>query len=322
MIYKIITMSEFKTYSNTVYWTYRIDDIFWDQLEKNFNKKQFRLSSFKPNAVRKGDIILIFKNHKSPPKTGFIAIAQVETDMAHNSKNLKIFTDKNMNKFFCELSAIFMFDTTMNLSYIKKQIENFDSTSFRRSNIGENTMFIKISENVANDIIPVITECMPDFAKDESENDSESEDEFEIEEPEENLYECDDYDNSDDVEVKLGHFPIFFEPCGKCKWSDDMNVRIKNFKHHFQNCEECGKTDNNEVSVMSKFSEAQFHFTDLKNETQVEKLLEYYHNSKRWRLEFMDDEKKYDHIIINRINVPIKQNGEQNLYNGCYFILW
>ncbi len=319
-------MTEFKTYSNTVYWTYRIDDVFWNQLEQKFIKKQFFLSSFKSNAIRKGDIILIFRNHKSPPKIGFVAIAQVETDMAHNVNNLKIFTDKNMNKFYCELSAIFLFDNVMQLSQIKNVVADFDSTSFRKTNIGENTMFIKMSEHVANEIIPIITEGILDFSQEpEIENEDEEEDENEDEEEdedEENLHECNECDDSDDIEVKLGHFPIFFEPCGKCKWSDDMKIRIKNFKHHFQNCDECEKADNNEISVMSKFPQAHFHFTDLKNEAQVEKLLDFYHNSKRWKLEFMDDEKKYDHVIVNRINVPTKKGQEENIYNGCYFVLW
>jgi hypothetical protein len=243
--------------------------------------------------------------------------------MKHNEKGVKIFSDKNMNKFFCELSAVFILDNVIRLSAFKNHINEFDSTSFRKVNIGENTMFIKLSETVANEIVPVITECMPEFQQDnddENENENEDEDEETCEmepvEPEVDLYE-NEADDLDDIEVKLGHFPICFEPCGKFKWNDDMNVRIKNFKHHYEKCDQCGRTDNNEIPVISKFSKAEFHFTDLKNEGQVEKILDYYHNTKRWRLEFADDDKKYEHIIINRVNVP-----SGNLYNGCCFVLW
>lgn len=313
MLYTI-KMSEIETCSNTVYWTYKIDDLFWNQLTQNFNKKQFRLSSFKPNAVRKGDIILIFKVHKSPQKTGFIAICQVETDMKHNENNTKIFGDKNMNRFCCELSSVFILDDVLQLSEIKNHVADFNSTSFRKTNIGENTMFIKLSESVANEIVPIVTECMPELEQLESDEENEDTDEDNNEVEEEIVEESDD--DMDDIEIRLGHFPILFDPCPKFQWSSDMNMRINNFKHHFQNCTECQRTDNNEISVISKFKKGQFHLTDIKDESKITKFIEYYQNTKRWQLEFSDDDKKYDHIIVHRIN------NQENLYHGCCVVLW
>jgi hypothetical protein len=318
-------MSEIATYANTVYWTYKIDDQFWNQLEHNFNKKQFRLSSFKPNAVRKGDIILIFKNHKSAPKTGFISVCQVESDMQHNSTNLKIFSDKNMNKFYCELSSVFILDNVMQLSAIKNKLDDFNPQSFRKLNIGENTIFTKLNSNVADQIVPIVTECMPEVENNEQEEEDgdeeidkdDNDNENEVNEHNNELFEeMESEDDIDDVEVRLGHFPILFDPCKKFQWSPDMNVRINNFKHHFANCDQCKQTDNNEISVVSKFKTSQFHCTDIKNETQINKFLEYYQNVKRWKLEFTDDDKKYDHIIVHRINNP------DNLYHGCCIVLW
>lgn len=324
MLYTI-KMSEIETCSNTVYWTYRIDDLFWNQLEQNFNKKQFRLSSFKPNVVRKGDIILIFKVHKNTPKTGFIAICQVETDMKYNENSVKIFSDKNMNKFYCELSSVFILDNVLQLSEIKNHMSEFNSTSFRKTNIGDNTMFIKLSESVANEIVPFVTECMPEVEQPEPDdiNDDDTNDENDSDDDNNNLEnededEEEDKSDIDDVDVRLGHFPILFDPekCSKFKWSSDMNIRINNFKHHFANCDDCQRTDNNEISVISKFNKGQFHLTDLKDESKITKLIDYYQNTKRWQLEFTDDDKKYDHIIVHRINSP------ENLYNGCCVVLW
>lgn len=311
-------MSEIETCSKTVYWTYRIDDLFWNQLEQNFGKKQFRISSFKPNAVRRGDIILIFKVHKSAPKTGFIAVCQVETDMKHNENNVKIFSDKNMNKFCCDLSSVFILDDVLQLSEMKNHISEFNSASFRRTNIGDNTMFIKLSATVASEIVPIITECMPEFEQEPEEQEPEQENEQKEDEDE---YEDDEKEQDsdiDDVDVRLGHFPILFDPekCSKFKWSSDMNVRINSFKHHYANCDDCQRTDNNEISVISKFNKGQFHFTDLKDEKKITKLIDYYQSSKRWQLEFTDDDKKYDHIIVHRISNP------ENLYNGCCIVLW
>jgi hypothetical protein len=131
-------MKEASSLSNNIYWTYRIDDIFWSQLLENFKKKQFRLSSFKPNCVRKGDIILIFKTNKTITKTGFISVCQVETDFIYNENNIKIFSDKNMNKYYCELSSIFVLHKVLRLSEIKTHLSDFSPISFRKTNIGNN----------------------------------------------------------------------------------------------------------------------------------------------------------------------------------------
>lgn len=310
-------MTEIETCFKTIYWTYRIDELFWNQLEKNFNKKQFKLSSFKPSPVRKGDIILIFKVNKNSSKTGFVSVCQVETDMQHNENNVKIFSDKNMNRFYCELSSVFILDNVFQLSEIKNNISEFNSASFRRSNIGDNTIFTKLNANIANEIIPVVTECVPEFSQeinDNIEKDDFVDDVTRNYENEESTYESD----LDDTDVRLGHFPILFDPekCGKFKWSSDMNVRINNFKHHFANCNDCQRTDNNEISVITKFNKADFHFTDLKDENKITQLINCYQSSKRWQLEFTDDDKKYEHIIVYRINKL------ENLYNGCCIVLW
>lgn len=309
-----------ETFSNTVYWTYRIDDIFWNQLEQNFKKKQFKLSSFKHNVVRKGDIILIFKTDKNPRKVGFIAVCQVESDMSHNENGLKIFKDKNMNKFWCELSSVFILDNIFQLSKIKDFTTEFDTNSFRRNNIGENTMFIKLKESDSNLLVPLLTECMPEFTQIEEKEESGDEETVNEESENENNKNNYNHDNSDndtdDIDVRLGHFPILFDPCPKFKWHNDINLRITAFKHHFTKCTECQQTDNNEISVISKFPTSHFHFSDLKTENKINELLQYYHNSKRYKLEFADEDKKYDHVIVHRINNP------DNLYNGCCVVLW
>lgn len=312
-------MAEIRTYSNNIYWTYRIEDLFWCQLEKNFNTKKFYISSFKSHAVRKGDIILIFKTHKSPTKTGFVAVCQVETDMTHNSSKIKIFNDTNMNKFYCELSSVFLFDEPYKLSKLKDDVDDFNSTLFRKNFIGNNSMFVKLTEKLTNDIVPFITEYVPEpeasFLEEDDDiyenenNEIEKETEEEIEEDD------DDYD----IQVSLGHFPILFDPanCKKFKKGSSKDITINNVKHHFENCEGCERCDNNEISVISKFKKGKFHLEDIEDENEANELIEHYQGLKRWKLEVSGDDRKHDNIFIKRIAVPTG-----HLYNDSYIILW
>jgi len=315
-------MSEFKINSKITYWTYRIDDLFWTQLEKNFTKKHFFVSSVKQHAIKKNDIVLIFKNHKTPSKSGFVAMCKVETNMIHNNTNIKIFADKNMNIFCCELESVFMFDKIIALSNMKSIIENFNPTLFRKSYIGENTIFVKLNNSVAQQIIPVMTECVPQTDNSSNyeitEEDIDNISDFENDEIESEHIESSNDDN-DDIEVKLGNFPILFDPieCKKFKCSSDPETMINNIKHHFQYCNSCNKCDNNPISVISKFKNGIFHFDEINNEKEVDNIVDHYISLKYWRIELSGSTKKQDHIFIRRVYVP-----SGHLYNDSYFILW
>jgi ASC-1-like (ASCH) protein len=56
-------IEEIQIYKHTTFWTYRLDDLFWNQCMKNFEKKHFFLSSFKKNLIKKDDIVK-FENNK------------------------------------------------------------------------------------------------------------------------------------------------------------------------------------------------------------------------------------------------------------------
>lgn len=270
------------------YWTYKLDDLYWNQLEQNFNKKQFRLSSFKVGAVSHGDVVLIFRTHKNSFKTGFVAVAKIETGMQHNEQNIKIFNDKNMNKFYCELQSVFIFDEVLQLAGIKKQIADLNVANLRRTAIGDNTMFVKLNDDAVKNIIPIIIDCIPVSDSDESEHDEISDDNI----------------NNNEDKDELGHFPILFDPCEEFEWGD-----LESFKNHFEHCEQCASQDNNEISVSTKFNTFEFEFKELKKDLQIEKLFEYYHTNKRYA-------NTKSTITINLIK---KSN---NLYNGCCLILW
>jgi hypothetical protein len=315
-------IGEIQIHKHTMYWIYRIDDTFWNQLEQNFNRKKFYLSSFKPNSIKKDDIVIIFKAHKSPQKTGFICICQIGSDMQHNKDNIKIFGDKNMNKFYSELNSVFLLDEPVKLSHFKDKIVGLNYQTFRRTNIGDNTMFVKLQTHFANDIIHLLTENMdnpeePNEIIDNANNVYDGSDDEDNENNEDNESVASHRsDGSNDVEVRMGHIPILFEPCDNFNWDSDMNVRIKSFKHHFTKCSKCQQTDNNEVSVVAKFDKSQFYCTDIKDVNAINKYLEYYQTLKRWKIELIDDDKKYDHVIIYRVN------DRSNLYHGCCVVLW
>jgi hypothetical protein len=310
-------IGEIQIYKHTSYWIYRIEENFWDQLVNNFNRKKFYLSSFKTNLVKKDDVVLIFKTNKSPQKTGFVCICQISSDIQHNTDNIKIFGDKNMNKFYSELNSVFLLDDHIKLSDLKDKIVGLKYQTFRRTNIGDNTMFVKLQSHLAIDIIHELTanidECTEDLSDEILDNTNE---EYEEEENDDESVASHMSDGSNDVEVRMGHIPILFEPCNNFNWDNDMNVRIKNFKNHFSQCSKCQQTDNNEVTVISKFDKSQFYCADIKDENAINKYLEYYQNLKRWKIELIDDDKKYDHVIIYRVN------DRSNLYHGCCIVLW
>ena len=206
-----------------------------------------------------------------------------------------------MNKFFCELSSVFMLDNVLRLTDIKESNSNFNPVNFRRTQIGDNTMFVKLSKSSISELEPFITECIPE--KNILENYDDCDDD---------INGC----NNDDIEVRLGHVPILFDPCKKFRWTTNSDTNITNFKRHFSNCDQCKYTDNNESSIISKFETAIFQCVNMKKETIVNELIEHYQLVKRWKMEFEGNERNFDHIIIYRIDIP------DNLYYGCCIIIW
>ena len=297
-------------HENTLYWTYHIQNIFWNKLNANFNRKLFYISSYKKYPIKKNDIVLIYNTHTTKNKSGFICACQVDESMTNNNKSIHIFDDKNMNKFYVPLSKIFITNESVKLSQIHKKINTFNIQSFRSKYISNNTVLTKIPTCVGNDLLSIFIDNLDPTSIDSNDESSV----LSVNSQESicsNATEC-----SDDAEIRIGHVPILFEPCFDFCWNKNSSLLIKEFKKHYFTCRKCITTNNNNTIFSKYLNSAEIMCCEIKDIHKVNKLLTYYYDSKQYQIELIDDDKKYDHIIIHTIN------NRSHVYHKCILILW
>lgn len=330
-------------YSKTKFWLYKLQDTQWDHLLSLFNKKKFYVSSFKDYKIKQNDVIIIYHKSNNFKKCGFVAICQTLTDMKHNSNGIKIFIDTNMNKFYCELSIASTFNVPQRISQIENHLKlnckSFSLTTFKSKYISSEYAFCNIPEDIGSELINVLSQennlqsekKEDNFKKKiESDSDSKLESELESENSFENSSDSSEDDSksyidqsesssdesNDDILVVKGHIPIMMIPCADFVWDSDSEISLKNFKKHYNTCSICEKTDNNNISLTQILENAEIYCRELKNEERLEEYLEHYYELRNYKFEVIDEDKKYNHVYIYRIN----QRG--HIYHKCILIIW
>ena len=146
---------------------------------------------------------------------------------------------------------------------------------------------------------------------------------------EENLSDYDEFASDDessdslsesdsDILHKVGHIPILMIPCDKfnnnikkTKWSENDI-----FMDHFLKCEKCDKIDNNNINIINFLNQSKIHYDEISDEDDIDEYLYYYHNLKSYIFTLMNDDKKYDHIYIYKVNC------KGHTYHKCILILY
>src|SRR3972149_11186218 len=90
--------SKIKVSSKSCYHIYVLSAADCDLIIKN---KDNCIGFFVKNNVKRRDVIMIYQKERS--KCGFYGIVQLGSEAEMNGKNIKIFTDVNMNRYCAKL---------------------------------------------------------------------------------------------------------------------------------------------------------------------------------------------------------------------------
>lgn len=138
--------------SNHEIWIHIIDSERWTELSNEFTKSNLHLGSQIFYDIKDGDVVLIYvKMTQSKIKSGFVAIVQTCSDIEKNTKKIKLYADKNVNKFIVELEAVVLLSEPMNqsefkdivskYSHIFKNMSRFSSIMLKFTSVGNFVLF-------------------------------------------------------------------------------------------------------------------------------------------------------------------------------------
>jgi hypothetical protein len=99
------------------YHIFTITSLYWNTIYKNFENGKFLFSCLKNHIINVDDFIIFYQKSDSS-KRGFIGYCQAETILKKNTENIKIFKDKNLNTFLCEIKNINIFKQPIIISRI------------------------------------------------------------------------------------------------------------------------------------------------------------------------------------------------------------
>jgi hypothetical protein len=126
------------------FWVHILTQEQWEIVLDNIDRRMFYISAFSHSDIKAGDIILIYQRPISPTKPGgFVAIGEASIDMVENDGTLdvdnkhntsgvvKVYRDRNMNRFVTRLCTITIFESPIDHSTLEDVItsdSNFKST--------------------------------------------------------------------------------------------------------------------------------------------------------------------------------------------------
>lgn len=237
------------------FWFYVVNDKIYDILFDNFESEKLYLSSYRNYNIKKNDIIIIYvKSNSCKIKTGIAGILQSNDNMIKNDDEIKIFKDKNINKYIIDFDTLISFDIIETNSFVHL-IEN--SIFKRRSNmtkeINKGRMFLELEfefglelvklciretdDNITNENITNEnnTESVFDSNSDKSDDDEDKEDDNKEVDDKFNNSNYSDFtynDISDDLsETSDESYYEKYPPKVKIKKKENKNSKLDIFKN-------------------------------------------------------------------------------------------
>lgn len=100
------------------FWIYVMMNNQWEVVLKNIQNNMLHIGAYTGKSIAANDVILFYmKADKGKGNaSGFVAIGQIKTDMEKNMDGIKVFSDKNLNRYVTELSAISIFGNPCKIS--------------------------------------------------------------------------------------------------------------------------------------------------------------------------------------------------------------
>jgi len=295
---------------NRNFWIYTMSSVMYngyknytDNLGDGRNKY---ISTYSQHNIEHNDIIFIYlKNYN---KSGFIGTLTVKNKQKKNNKKIKIFRDKNLNKYIIKLTQISLLDSgiTINdiINVIKKDIPGYrNKISFIRKHICVENI-IKLNYNGEK--------LLKEIYKPKNKNISTCKSKPKIKNN--NIKKCKKHTRKHNIiDEYMGQIPIMMIPCKKFKLP--KHNKKKYFIKHFKTCNRCEKIDNNNINILTIFDNAHFDFVDVDDPYDVDIDVAL---------------KTYDEIIgyipPNVNSFPyiriFKIDNNHEIYNNCILISW
>ncbi len=311
---------EFNIYINKKckYWTYILNDDLWKILLDNLIDNKLIISVFSKKHVLENDIILIYL--KSKKKSGFVGVAQVESDMMKNEEKIKIFGDLNTDKYIAKLGTIhFLNSKRVNITKFEQIFFNSATYTTRNQFIGKMLIgecvlreITEIGQEMTKLILTLINEYInQDNSEDTSEEskqtaieiennnkNDDSIDQSDTESSDNNDSDNNDSDsdnesesetssiNSNDDKSVVTTIPNMMVPCKKLinniKKSKNQTKTIKLILEHHSKCYECDLTDNNNKRPLQTTLNRLKIKEIIYQKNDHEECLDAYHNLKRY----------------------------------------
>ncbi len=334
-----IDSCEIKPKKDTQFWVYTLNKKLWDEYNKSTDASEddgMFISSYENQNLKEGDIVFYYL--KDFKKSGFIGISQVCSDQTKNSKKIKVFNDKNLNKNVVRIGYLTIFenpvrvDTIFNIikhdsaglrskssftsKYLKK-IARFEKFNFNGERLLEKLYEVtSIEETESSELIETPKKSIAKKLKkeniklmDKTESYSESCSEIES---------CSEVSqNEESQDAECGEIPILISPCNEFSWPKNKNSQKKYFIEHFKSCRNCDVTDNNNSRIGAILDSAKIEYYVVKTnrDPYFEIPLEDYFALKRHDpLDAPDNVNSF--IRICRID-----NGDE-IYQNCILLTW
>ena len=143
------------------YFIYVLSDDLSNSLLKSFENNINCISQFKYCEIKKGDFILLFRKTTNVKKKGYIGICNAKTNFAENYDNIKIFRDFTMNKYYCKINNLILFDNIIKTNELNNELkinipEYKSSQSFSHKYFKTVDVIVKITDNYGDILTNII----------------------------------------------------------------------------------------------------------------------------------------------------------------------
>jgi hypothetical protein len=95
---------------NCRFWIYVIINDQWDSILKNIDNDMMHLGANIGKSISANDIILFYIKATKGKINGFVAIGQICSNMEKNMEGIKVFNDKNLNRYITLINSISIFE--------------------------------------------------------------------------------------------------------------------------------------------------------------------------------------------------------------------
>lgn len=115
------------------FWIYVIMNNQWDIILKNIDNNMMYIGAYTGKSIAANDIVLFYMKADKGKSSGFVAIGQIGSDMEKNMEGIKVFTDKNLNRYITEINSLSIFGSPCRIGEFNDLIINASDSKIKGS---------------------------------------------------------------------------------------------------------------------------------------------------------------------------------------------